>query len=321
MTERLATAAARHPWRTVGAWLVAASSPSSRSPCSSEMRSPARPSSSTTRSRSRPTADRPAPATRRGITTDVILVRANREATAARASGPATGGGERTPRRARRVLRRRQAGRPGRSSAVVYAAGLEDEEVCGRRTCLSFVRPEDALSTSSPASGQSSAIQTLSLEDLQKGELQFGLPVAFIVLLLVFGAVVAGLVPVALAIVAIITAVGLGRSSALVRPSVFTINMSRDGARAGDRLLPVRRVPLPGGALRRTGQARRNRRDRRHSEPRRALQRLRLRHRDARAPAHPEHDLPQPRRRREPGRPHFGGGRPNPPPRRTEPAR
>ena len=34
----------------------------------------------------------------------------------------------------------------------------------------------------------------LSQEDLEKGELQFGLPAALIILLLVFGAVVAGLV-------------------------------------------------------------------------------------------------------------------------------
>ena len=36
----------------------------------------------------------------------------------------------------------------------------------------------------------------LSQDDLQEGELKFGLPVAFIVLLLVFGTIVAGLVPV-----------------------------------------------------------------------------------------------------------------------------
>src|SRR5918994_2225212 len=67
---------------------------------------------------------------------------------------------------------------------------------------------------------------TLSEEDLQKGELQFGLPVALIVLLLVFGAVVAGLVPLALAIVAILTALGLvALVGTAFELSVFTINM------------------------------------------------------------------------------------------------
>jgi RND superfamily putative drug exporter len=66
----------------------------------------------------------------------------------------------------------------------------------------------------------------LSEEDLQKGELQFGLPVALIVLLLVFGAVVAGLVPVLVALVAIVVSLGL---TALVGQgfdlSIYVVNM------------------------------------------------------------------------------------------------
>src|SRR5215211_1988681 len=66
----------------------------------------------------------------------------------------------------------------------------------------------------------------LSEEDLQEGELQFGLPAALIVLLLVFGAVVAGLVPLLMVIVAIVVALGL---TALLAQqfelSVFVINM------------------------------------------------------------------------------------------------
>jgi putative drug exporter of the RND superfamily len=67
---------------------------------------------------------------------------------------------------------------------------------------------------------------TLSEEDLQKGELQFGLPVALLVLLLVFGAVVAGLLPVLVALVSIVVALGLtallGQAFDL---SVFVVNM------------------------------------------------------------------------------------------------
>jgi RND superfamily putative drug exporter len=66
----------------------------------------------------------------------------------------------------------------------------------------------------------------LSQEDLEKGELQFGLPVALIVLLLVFGAVVAGLVPVVVALVSIVIALGL---TALVGQaydlSIYVVNM------------------------------------------------------------------------------------------------
>jgi uncharacterized membrane protein YdfJ with MMPL/SSD domain len=66
----------------------------------------------------------------------------------------------------------------------------------------------------------------LSQEDLKEGELQFGLPAALLILLLVFGAVVAGLVPLVMAIVSIVVALGL---TALVSQqfelSVFVINM------------------------------------------------------------------------------------------------
>ena len=67
---------------------------------------------------------------------------------------------------------------------------------------------------------------TLSEQDLEKGELEFGLPVALLVLLLVFGAVVAGLLPVLVALVAIVIALGL---TALVGQafdlSVYVVNM------------------------------------------------------------------------------------------------
>jgi RND superfamily putative drug exporter len=66
----------------------------------------------------------------------------------------------------------------------------------------------------------------LSQEDLEKGELEFGLPVALIVLVLVFGAVVAGLIPVLVALVSIVIALGL---TALVGQafdlSVYVVNM------------------------------------------------------------------------------------------------
>jgi len=66
----------------------------------------------------------------------------------------------------------------------------------------------------------------VSQSDLEKGELRFGLPAALVVLLLVFGAVVAATLPLVLAIVSIIVALGL---TALVAQgwelSVFVVNM------------------------------------------------------------------------------------------------
>jgi putative drug exporter of the RND superfamily len=66
----------------------------------------------------------------------------------------------------------------------------------------------------------------LSQHDLKSGELQFGLPAALIVLVLVFGAVVAGLVPLLMAIVSIIVALGLTSLLTLeFGVSVFIVNM------------------------------------------------------------------------------------------------
>ena len=67
---------------------------------------------------------------------------------------------------------------------------------------------------------------TLSASDLRHGELDFGLPVSIVILLLVFGAVVAGLMPALMALLSII--VGLGVAALLAREfslSVFIVNM------------------------------------------------------------------------------------------------
>src|SRR4051812_6227722 len=65
-----------------------------------------------------------------------------------------------------------------------------------------------------------------SQTDLEKGELAFGLPAALIVLVLVFGALVAGLMPVLMAILSIIVALGLVALVSLeFSLSVFIVNM------------------------------------------------------------------------------------------------
>jgi RND superfamily putative drug exporter len=56
---------------------------------------------------------------------------------------------------------------------------------------------------------------TLSASDLKHGELDFGLPISIVILLLVFGAVVAGLMPALMALLSII--VGLGIAALLAQ--------------------------------------------------------------------------------------------------------
>jgi putative drug exporter of the RND superfamily len=68
--------------------------------------------------------------------------------------------------------------------------------------------------------------QQLSQDDLRTGELYFGIPAALVILLLVFGAVVAGLVPLIFALVSIVVALAftalVGQAFEL---SVFVVNM------------------------------------------------------------------------------------------------
>ena len=66
----------------------------------------------------------------------------------------------------------------------------------------------------------------LSQHDLESGELEFGLPAALIILVLVFGSIVAGLVPILLAILAIIGGLGLVAVVAQIwELSIFVVNM------------------------------------------------------------------------------------------------
>jgi RND superfamily putative drug exporter len=66
----------------------------------------------------------------------------------------------------------------------------------------------------------------LSQRDLEHGELRFGLPAALLVLLIVFGAVVAGLVPLLMAILSIVVALGfVALFSQAFELSIFIVNM------------------------------------------------------------------------------------------------
>jgi RND superfamily putative drug exporter len=67
---------------------------------------------------------------------------------------------------------------------------------------------------------------TLSSSDLRRGEVDFGLPISIVVLMLVFGAVVAGLMPFLMALLSI--TVGLGIATIVAQEfslSVFIVNM------------------------------------------------------------------------------------------------
>src|SRR5439155_1359940 len=86
---------------------------------------------------------------------------------------------------------------------------------------------------------------TLSQRDLEHGELAFGLPAALVVLVLVFGAVVAGLVPVLMAILSILA--GLGIVAVVSVVAALTLLPALLGV-LGDRVNTLR-VPILGRSL------------------------------------------------------------------------
>ncbi len=111
--------------------------------------------------------------------------------------------------------------------AALITVGLADEDEIS--TLVETVDDAETGEFETAITGEFTAdedYQRLSEEDLQKGEFQFGLPAALVVLLLVFGSLVAGLVPVITALVAIVVALAL---TALVGQtydlSVFVVNM------------------------------------------------------------------------------------------------
>ena len=96
--------------------------------------------------------------------------------------------------------------------AVAIAIGMGPDGEDGIKDVIDVVRQADAGPLEVTITGEFTADEdflSLSNKDLKEGELFFGLPAALIVLLLVFGAVVASLIPILLAIVAIVFALAL----------------------------------------------------------------------------------------------------------------
>ena len=110
--------------------------------------------------------------------------------------------------------------------AVPFALGSDDDAKPVVKAVQEADRNPDFDVTVSGLHTINDDFNTLSETDLRSGELRYGLPAALIILVLVFGAVVAGLVPVAMAIVSIL--VGMGLVAVLSQAfdlSVFIVNM------------------------------------------------------------------------------------------------
>ena len=229
MTQRLAAAAARHPWRTVGVWLAAVVVSFGLivfflgDALTGEAEQLNNPESQ----QAYDLLGERLPPTPGEFTTDVVLIR----------SDSVSAGRPQFQAKVDQVVDRLRE-TPGvvnvvdepsarTRDAVVISVGLADEVAA--ENVAEVLEASDDETFDLYATGEwmvENDFAHLSQDDLETGELQFGLPVALVVLLLVFGAVVAGLVPLALAMLAIITALGLTALVGLAFDlSIFTVNM------------------------------------------------------------------------------------------------
>jgi uncharacterized membrane protein YdfJ with MMPL/SSD domain len=235
-TERISRACATHPWRTIGAWVaVLVASVVALGVVFTGLTTEA---SGTNNPESMRADDRVAqgfPPDPKNIVTDVAIVRSPRYAVDDERFRGYVEGLEQAFRKTNAVV-----------SIKTYYGTTDDTLVSPDRHATlipMFIGSEDGTPDVVEAVDRAdenpdfevaiTGNQTrdydsnrLSESDLQNGELKFGLPAALVILLLVFGTVVAGLVPLLMALVSILTAMGLvAVLTQIFELSIFTTNM------------------------------------------------------------------------------------------------
>jgi putative drug exporter of the RND superfamily len=234
-TGSLAAVSARHPWRTLGAWTAvgALAIVAIATLLGGSLTTEGSPTNNPESERAEDARLAAFPPTTGPTVTDIVVIRSEERTVDSPqfaafvrdfvADGEITALG-----RARTYLDGDGAGliSDDRHATIVPIALLDDDET---EALVEKVEGTTASPFAVSVTGQETLdydFNALSQEDLENGELKFGLPAALIILLLVFGAVVAGLVPLLMAIVSIVIALGL---TALLAQqfelSVFVINM------------------------------------------------------------------------------------------------
>jgi len=236
MTESLARASSRRPWLVVGLWLIAILVSFVLVAMFLAFEGEAEITRTTESKQAERILDEgfPQDAASGLAITEVVVVRAEdgdaevaatRERVAELADELRTAGAERVVTYGEE---RRLVSQDGDSTVLLLALGRDGEDDV--EDVVDVVeRLDEEPGYQAAVTGERIADadeDEASLEDLKKGELFFGAPLALVVLLLVFGAVVAGLVPLMLAIASIVVALALVALLAQAYDlSVFTQNM------------------------------------------------------------------------------------------------
>jgi uncharacterized membrane protein YdfJ with MMPL/SSD domain len=237
--QRIALANARHPGRTIGAWIVTmlVAIVVVATLLGGALTTEGKPTNNPQSERAKDARDAAIPAASSAAVTDIIIVRSpgnTVDAPAFRSFVRRLAGEVRGADGVESVRTYLDAPDPSLVSTDRHATMVQftmpDESSSGIDDVIGDVQQADASSTFDVTlTGQRTVnhdFNKLSEDDLRSGELQFGLPAAVIVLLLVFGTIVAGLVPLLIALPSIIVALSLvavlGHAFSL---SVFVVNM------------------------------------------------------------------------------------------------
>jgi putative drug exporter of the RND superfamily len=236
MTERLARVCAAHPWRTIGAWIAAVVLAAAAAAfLMAELTTEGRPTNNPESQRAEKAVERAFPPDPRRVVTDIVVVRSETRTV----NDPEF-----------RTFVERLAADARRTGAVgsyrSYYSTNDPSLVSDDRHALAvpiFITDTDSAGsvvdvvdsadrdpnyavTITGDQTMDNDANELSQSDLKHGELQFGAPAALVVLVLVFGAVVAGLIPLLIAILSIVVAIGLvALFSQAFELSVYFINM------------------------------------------------------------------------------------------------
>jgi putative drug exporter of the RND superfamily len=233
-TQGIALASARHPWRAIAAWSATAvlGFGAVGALLGGALTTEGQPTNNPESERALDVRDEAFPG--RAVTTDAVVISSDRytaDSPQFRRFGVQLEG---DLRQVDGVAV--DAGRGSEGSLVVSRDGhavlvpltLEDSDAAEDLIAAvqrADAEPEFAVAVTGEKTREHDFNQ-LSQDDLKSGELQFGLPAALIILLLVFGGVVAGVVPLLMALTSIVIALGL---TALVAQafelSVFVVNM------------------------------------------------------------------------------------------------
>jgi putative drug exporter of the RND superfamily len=227
MTERLARVASGHPWRTIGAWLAAvvfalvAAVLLLPGALTTETKLTSNPESV----RAEAILERAFPRDPHAFD-EVVIVRSEKAMVGSPQFRSFLARFARAAQRVKLV--------PLRSGRLVSADGhallipvREPGDIGAIDDTIRGLDGRDGFSVNIAGDHTlSHDFDALSQHDLESGELGIGLPAALVVLLLVFGSVVGGLVPLILAILSILIAIGLtGVFAHVFTLSIFVINM------------------------------------------------------------------------------------------------